>query len=158
MECRKFDLKLISATNLRDVRKIFRMKVYAVVTIAGKAKTERRTPVDKEGETNPTWNFTLQYMIGELAVQNEGIEVHPNVNGGGANILTRQVQSSSGISQGELKFSFGFGETVIIKRPSKWRKMLKAGTVVLLNLISAVLGQGNAIPLFMDAGSGVDFM
>ncbi|CAK9183165.1 unnamed protein product [Ilex paraguariensis] len=142
MECRKFDLKLISATNLRDVREKFRMKVYAVVTIAGNAKTEKRTPVDKEGETNPTWNVTLQYMIGELAVQNEGIEVvitlyckrtlgdryigevrtsikqlyeqHPNVNGGGANILTRQVQSSSGISQGELKFSFGFGETVII--------------------------------------------
>ncbi|CAK9158325.1 unnamed protein product [Ilex paraguariensis] len=134
MECRKFDLKLISATNLRDVREKFRMKVYAVVTIAGKAKTERRTPVDKEGETNPTWNFTLQYMIGiEVVITlyckrtlgdryigevrtsiKQLYEQHPNVNGGGANILTRQVQSSSGISQGELKFSFGFGETVII--------------------------------------------
>ncbi|CAK9164664.1 unnamed protein product [Ilex paraguariensis] len=187
MECKTFEIKLISATNLSDVREKFKMKVYAEVTIAGNAKTRKRTLIDKAGETNPTWNVTMQYMIGELAVQNEGIEEvitlyckrklgdrfigevrtpikqlyeqHANANGGSANILTRQVQSSIGISQGELKFSFGFGETVTIERPSRRKKMLTAGAVLLLNLtISTVLGQVIEIPLFMDAGRGVDFM
>ncbi|CAK9158327.1 unnamed protein product [Ilex paraguariensis] len=187
MECKTFEIKLISATNLSDVREKFKMKVYAEVTIAGNAKTRKRTLIDKAGETNPTWNVTMQYMIGELAVQNEGIEEvitlyckrklgdryigevripikqlyeqHANANGGSANILTHQVQSSIGISQGELKFSFGFGETVTIERPSRRKKMLTAGAVLLLNLtISTVLGQVIEIPLFMDAGRGVDFM
>lgn len=69
MICRRFSINLISATGLEDVRETFRMKVYAVVSIAGHKETEKRTPVDKENETNPAWNHTVKYAVGEGAVQ-----------------------------------------------------------------------------------------
>ena len=72
MECRKFELTLISANDLEDVRKLFKMKVYARVSIGSNTETEKRTPADKHGEINPAWNFMMRYTIGESAVQHYG--------------------------------------------------------------------------------------
>ncbi|RVW69417.1 hypothetical protein CK203_061786 [Vitis vinifera] len=36
-------------------------------------QTERTSPVDTEGETNPAWNFTTGYTIGKKAVEYQGI-------------------------------------------------------------------------------------
>ena len=75
MDCRKFEINLISASDLECVRKRFRMKVYAVVTIDDKQETEKRTPVDEENETNPTWNHIFRYTVGEMALNQGGVMI-----------------------------------------------------------------------------------
>ena len=73
MECRKFQIALLSAQGLENVREKFRMKVYAQLSIPGNPRTKRETPVDKEGETDPAWNFTIRFTIGNQAVEYQGV-------------------------------------------------------------------------------------
>ncbi|GFY96438.1 hypothetical protein Acr_11g0007440 [Actinidia rufa] len=75
MECRTFEIKLISARDLEDVREIFRMKVYAVMTIGDVQETEMQTPVDKENNTNPAWNCIFRYTVGEFALNQDGVMI-----------------------------------------------------------------------------------
>ena len=75
MDCRKFEINLISASDLECVRKRFRMKVYAVVTIGDEQETKKRTPVDRENETNPIWNCIFRYTVGELALNHDGVMI-----------------------------------------------------------------------------------
>uniref|UniRef100_A0A5B7BJR8 C2 domain-containing protein n=1 Tax=Davidia involucrata TaxID=16924 RepID=A0A5B7BJR8_DAVIN len=143
MECRKFEITLISANDLEDVRKIFKMKVYARVTIAGETGlTEKRTPADKHGKTDPAWNCTMRYTVGETALQHHGVrlviklyckrklgdryigEVHTSIKDlfdhaypyGGSALVNYPVQKGSSNSQGVLKFSYRFGESVSIEK------------------------------------------
>ncbi|KAH7835103.1 hypothetical protein Vadar_022904 [Vaccinium darrowii] len=75
MQCRTLEINLLSAYNLEDVRKLFRMKVYAVVSIAGVPRTEKKTPVDYDGGLNPAWNFTAKFTVSELAVEQTGVKI-----------------------------------------------------------------------------------
>ncbi|CAK9138460.1 unnamed protein product [Ilex paraguariensis] len=114
------------------------MKVYARVSIGSDPKTERRTPADKHGETDPAWNFTMKYTISESMVQHYGVslviklyckrklgdryvgEVHMPMKElfdgayscGGSAMVSYPVQRGSVNSQGVLKFSYRFGERV----------------------------------------------
>ncbi|CAL5385051.1 unnamed protein product [Camellia sinensis] len=141
MECRKFELTLISASDLEDVRKLFKMKVYGRVYVGGNPETERRTPTDKHGETNPAWNFSLKYTIGESAVKNYGVmvviklyckrklgdryigEVHTSVKElfdscvyGGSAVVNFPVMKGSLNSQGVLRIAYRFGEKVNVEK------------------------------------------
>ncbi|KAI3460602.1 hypothetical protein Pfo_017265 [Paulownia fortunei] len=126
MECRKFEITLISANNLEDVRKICKMKVHARVSIGGGAEKEKRTPTDKHGEINPAWNFTMRYTISESMVQNYNTmlvvklyckrklgdryigEVHTSMKE-----LFDCAKASGGRG---LRFSYRFGEKVMIDK------------------------------------------
>ncbi|PIN26827.1 hypothetical protein CDL12_00414 [Handroanthus impetiginosus] len=126
MECRKFDITIISANNLEDVRKICKMKT-----------------VDKHGEVNPAWNFTMSYTISESMVQNNNTmlvvklyckrtlgdryigEIHAPMKelfdcaraGGGLSAgLTFPVQRGCINSQGALRLSYRFGKIAMIDR------------------------------------------
>lgn len=142
MECRKFEINLISAIDLENVRKICKMKVYARVSIGNDPKTEKRTPIDLHGKTNPAWNFTMKYTIGESLVEHySGMlviklyckrklgdryigEVHLSVKElyefayplGGSAVVNYPVQKGCVNSQGVLKFSYRFGERVSIDK------------------------------------------
>ncbi|KAL6962109.1 hypothetical protein U1Q18_037062 [Sarracenia purpurea var. burkii] len=143
MECRKFELTLISANDLEDVRKFFKMKVYAKVSIGGNPETEKRTPADKHGKINPAWNFHMTYTVGESAVRHYGTmlviklyckrnlgdryigEVHMPVKelfdrafmcGGGSAVVSLPVKKGSVDSQGLLNFSYRFGERVDVEK------------------------------------------
>ncbi|KAA8538527.1 hypothetical protein F0562_028102 [Nyssa sinensis] len=155
MECRRFEINLISASDLKNVREIFKMKVYAVISIMGDSQTEKRTPVDKINETNPVWNFNIKYTVGKKTLQNEEVklviklycerslgdryigEVQTSIKqlydhadpDGGSVIRSYPVQRDSATSQGELKLSCSFGETVTIQPPSTWKKILVVGTL-----------------------------
>ncbi|KAF5803058.1 putative C2 domain-containing protein [Helianthus annuus] len=72
MECRKLELTIISANDLREVRRLFKMKVYAKVFIGGNQEMEKRTPVDNHGQTNPAWNYTMKYSISESWLKHHG--------------------------------------------------------------------------------------
>ncbi|KAI5672259.1 hypothetical protein M9H77_12623 [Catharanthus roseus] len=142
MEGRNFDITLISANELEDVRNLFKMKVYGRVSLGIGTETEKRTPVDKHGETNPAWNFTMKYIIQESMVQHYNSilviklyckrklgdryvgEVHTPMKElfdyavplGGSAVVTYPVQKGSVNSQGTLKFSYRFGPKVSIDK------------------------------------------
>ncbi|KAL2503540.1 soybean protein regulated by cold-2 [Abeliophyllum distichum] len=142
MECRKFEITLISANNLEDVRRIWKMKVHARVSIGSDPETEKRTPTDKHGETNPAWNFTLNYTISESMIQNYNTmlviklyckrklgdryigEVHTPMkelfdcayHTDGTAVMTFPVQKGCVNSQGALRISYRFGEKVMIDK------------------------------------------
>ncbi|CAI9778111.1 unnamed protein product [Fraxinus pennsylvanica] len=142
MECRKFEITLLSANNLEDVRRICKMKVHARVSIGSNPETEKRTPTDTHGETNPAWNFTLNYTISESMVQNYNTvlviklyckrklgdryigEVHTPMkelfdyaySSGGSAVTTFPVQKGCVNSQGELRISYRFGEKAAIDK------------------------------------------
>ncbi|XP_034689095.1 protein SRC2-like [Vitis riparia] len=117
------------------------MKVYAKLSITGNSQTERTSPVDTEGETNPAWNFTTGYTIGKKAVEYQGImlviklycsrtlgdwyigEVSVSfkdlfdgaVATGGSTTVSYPVKKGAVDSKGVLKFSHSFGDIVIVE-------------------------------------------
>ncbi|KAL2459860.1 Uncharacterized protein Fot_54604 [Forsythia ovata] len=137
MGCRMFEITLISANDLEVVRKVFKMEVHARVSIG--STPEKRTPTDKHGETNPAWNFTMNYTISESMVQNFNNmvviklyctrmfgdkyigEVHTSIKelfdlaypNGGCAVVSFPVLKGSVNSHGGLKLSYKFGERVI---------------------------------------------
>lgn len=63
MAYRNLEMTLISAKDLRDVNFFSRMEVYVVASVAGDPRSRQRTPADREGGRNPTWNCTLRFPV-----------------------------------------------------------------------------------------------
>ncbi|XP_076952436.1 protein SRC2 homolog isoform X2 [Bidens hawaiensis] len=134
------ELKLMSAKGLNKVNFIGNMAVYAVVYITGNGKKQdqkQKTGVDKDGDSNPTWNHPMKFTIDEhAALQNrltlvvdikaEGLlmdkdvgEVHVpvmelmdgySVGGKPLQFVSYQVRKP----KGELSFSYKFGEKLAV--------------------------------------------
>ncbi|KAH6782712.1 hypothetical protein C2S51_008005 [Perilla frutescens var. frutescens] len=75
MEGREFEVTLVSAQNLPDIRSLGQMKVYAEVSLNGIPETTMKSDVDERGKTNPTWSFVTGYTVSEAAVQLPGINL-----------------------------------------------------------------------------------
>nr|GLL44338.1 protein SRC2-like [Ipomoea trifida] len=142
MECRKFELTLISANELEDVRKLFKMEVYCKVSIGSNPRMEKRSPADRHGEINPAWNFSMEYTILEEMIQHPNTmfviklyckrmmgdryvgEVHAPLkdlfdyayNSGGSAVVSYPVRKGSANSQGFLRFSYRFGQRVSVEK------------------------------------------
>ncbi|RVW55612.1 Protein SRC2 [Vitis vinifera] len=69
MEYRTLEINVISAKDLKDVNLISKMDVYVVVSINGDSRSKQKTPVDRDGGTNPTWNFPMKFTVDESAAQ-----------------------------------------------------------------------------------------
>ncbi|GJT25457.1 SRC2-like protein [Tanacetum coccineum] len=71
MECRNLELILLSADGLKKANSIDKEdKVYVDVSILG-TDNKLRTPVDKTGGSERTWNHRMKFTIDEdLAQQN----------------------------------------------------------------------------------------
>lgn len=63
MEYRTLEINVVSAKDLNDVNIITKMDVYAVVSIYGDHRSKQKTPVDREGGKNPTWNFPMKFNV-----------------------------------------------------------------------------------------------
>ncbi|KAI7989003.1 hypothetical protein LOK49_LG13G00399 [Camellia lanceoleosa] len=178
--CRKFQVTLISASDLEDVRKVFKMNVHARVSINSQA--EKRTEADKHGGTSPKWSQSVEYTIGESAVIHHGLmlviklyckrklgdkyigEVHTSIkelfdssikNGGNCSgEMTCPVLKGSNGVQGTLTFSYRFGDRINVKRPPKYKKLVESGAAVLLCLAifvkTGVYLPIEEIPIFTD--------
>ncbi|CAJ2653895.1 unnamed protein product [Trifolium pratense] len=73
MEHKTLHLNLKSAKDLKNVNLFVKSEVYAVVSISGDPlhNQKAKTPVDREGGTNPSWNFSVELTFNEsLARQN----------------------------------------------------------------------------------------
>ncbi|XP_010259736.1 PREDICTED: protein SRC2 homolog [Nelumbo nucifera] len=71
----RLEITVISARDLRNVRRVFKshMRVYAVVSVSSDPNKIQRTPVDQKGGTNPNWNCTMNFSLGEC-----DLSVHRN--------------------------------------------------------------------------------
>ncbi|PIN13326.1 hypothetical protein CDL12_14058 [Handroanthus impetiginosus] len=133
MECRKFDITVISANNLEDVRKICKMKVYARVLMGGRSEMEKRTPVDKHSELHISESMVQNYntmlvvklyckrtlgdrYIGEIHTPMKELFDCARAGGGLSTGLTFPVQKGYVNSQGALRLSYRFGEKAMIDK------------------------------------------
>ncbi|KAL3504104.1 hypothetical protein ACH5RR_033945 [Cinchona calisaya] len=157
MECRRFRITLISANDLPVVKGSGKMKVYAKISIAGKRKSEKRTPTDKDGEINPRWNFTLWYKVAEALIQKEDVKIAIKLyadnnprdkyvgelnltlknlfdNGLAAEKVSYAIEHKRDVSfsKGTLKISYSFGEKIIVKNPTGWKRAMDYGATILL--------------------------
>ncbi|KAL1543869.1 protein SRC2 [Salvia divinorum] len=71
----RFEITVVSAENLPDIRRLGRMKVYAVVSLNREYETMRETTVDKYGNTNPRWNFPFVYSFNGSYLRQPGLDV-----------------------------------------------------------------------------------
>ncbi|XP_076943501.1 protein SRC2 homolog [Bidens hawaiensis] len=140
MEYRNLTLTLVSASGLKKSRFTTRMDVYAVAFISGTVGRDQkqRTSTVKHGDSDPTWNFHMKFVIDELAagldngltlvvkIKAEGMfggknlgEVHVPVkellecvkdNGKAVQTVSYQVRRPSGKLKGVLSFMYEFGE------------------------------------------------
>ncbi|KAJ4847051.1 hypothetical protein Tsubulata_037443, partial [Turnera subulata] len=141
MEQRILEINLISAKDLKNVNLISKMDVYAVVSLFSPdshPEQKTKTPVDRDGGSNPTWNHPIKFTIygGDAAVH-RGLslvfklrcdralgdkdvgEVNVPVkelldsvkNKESMQSVSYQVRKPSGKPKGELQFSFRFGES-----------------------------------------------
>ncbi|GLJ05691.1 hypothetical protein SUGI_0023100 [Cryptomeria japonica] len=68
VEKREIELRLISAQDLEDVKRIGKMRCYAVAYIDPKHKVT--TPVDENGGINPSWNQKLLLQADDELLSN----------------------------------------------------------------------------------------
>lgn len=73
MGSRRFEITVVSAGDLPDVRLIGRMKVYAVIALNG--AMVGCTHTDEEGKTNPRWNSTFGFPINEADLRRPGLNI-----------------------------------------------------------------------------------
>nr|XP_043628715.1 protein SRC2 [Erigeron canadensis] len=138
---RSLDVTIISAKGLNKVNLVGKMDVYAVVyinnTITGNQDQKQKTHVDKDGDSSPTWNYSMSFKFDESAalqnrltlvvkIKTEGMfgdkdlgEVHVPVkelldgvtnNGKPLQFVSYQVRKPSGKPKGELSFSYKLAE------------------------------------------------
>ncbi|CAA2983310.1 SRC2 homolog [Olea europaea subsp. europaea] len=175
MNCRKFEITLVSANDLSNVRTFGRMKVYAEVSIGGEPNTVKRTPADMKGETNPNWKFKIEYTLGEKAVKQGDVDLTiklyckrsllsdkyvGEVNMSLKELFKKRKSSERTTSikvkrndavdpRGTLVISYNFGKRIGVPRPSKWERALVAGAKILVEgTIFLFLGADIEIPIF----------
>ncbi|KAK4586740.1 hypothetical protein RGQ29_023776 [Quercus rubra] len=140
MEYRTLELNVVSAKDLKDVNLFSKMDVYVVVSLSGDShhhKQKAKTNVAKGSGTNPSWNFPMKFTIEEYAAQQNRLTLEFNLrcdrslgdkdigvvyvpiqellNSTGdksMKFVSYQVRKPSGKPQGELNFSYKFGEKI----------------------------------------------
>ncbi|KAM7259993.1 hypothetical protein ACFE04_015734 [Oxalis oulophora] len=136
-------LQIISAKHLKDVNYIGKMDVYVVVSLSGDAASPQKikTSVDRDGGTNPTWNFPMKFTVTDSLAQQDRLTLHfklkcerlvggdrdigevnvpvkeflDSTMNGSTQFVTYQVRKPSGRPQGSLNFSYRVGHGQIPK-------------------------------------------
>jgi hypothetical protein len=157
MDQRTLEINVISARDLKDVNYISKMDVYAVVSISGvdskqQPKQKTKTPVDRDGGKNPTWNFPIKFTIPETSLAENHLslvfklkceralgdkdigEVNVPIkelldsagDGKSMKFVSYQVRKPSGKPKGEINFSFKFGEIEKVVVPEASSSAAKA--------------------------------
>nr|GMD75967.1 protein SRC2-like [Ipomoea batatas] len=142
MEHRTLEINVMSAKDLNKVNLISKMDVYVVVSISGgdeKSNQKAKTPVDRLGDTNPSWNSPMRFTIDEAAARQNRLNLlfkvrcdralgdkdigevwvpikelldSPATGGSGKQFVSYQVRKPSGKPKGQLTFSYQFGEKI----------------------------------------------
>lgn len=67
MSYQTLEITLISAKDLKKVNLFSKLAVYAIVSLSSDSRGRLRTPPDRQGGRNPTWNSTLRFTVPEDA-------------------------------------------------------------------------------------------
>ncbi|KAG1371236.1 Protein SRC2 [Cocos nucifera] len=142
MAYRTLEVTLISAKDLNQVNLFSKMDVYAVVSLSGDPRSRQRTPPDREGDRNPTWNSTFRFNVpadnygrqvlhillrAERALGDRDVgEVHVPLTelldaaaGNGLKFVSYQVRRcTSGKPKGVLNFSYKVREKIAAPAPA----------------------------------------
>ncbi|CAI9272175.1 unnamed protein product [Lactuca saligna] len=136
MNYRTLDLTLISAKGIKKPSLTGKPDVYAVAYISGTTtitKQKLKTHVDKDGGSNPTWNFPMKFTVDEaaglqnrltLVVEIKAVGTFSDKNLGEVRVpvkellqgsstqqlVSYQVRKHSGKPNGFLSFSYKLGE------------------------------------------------
>uniref|UniRef100_A0A803LS89 C2 domain-containing protein n=1 Tax=Chenopodium quinoa TaxID=63459 RepID=A0A803LS89_CHEQI len=143
MEFRTLDLTVLSANDLNRVNLFSKMDVYVVVSVINSAVNRRstalkqRTPIDKKGDKNPSWNYPINFTINDAAAMHNRLTIRFQVfskrifpgdkligevlvpvsellsshgDRKQASSLSYQLRKVSGKPKGVLNFSYKFGE------------------------------------------------
>ncbi|PQQ06472.1 hypothetical protein Pyn_06490 [Prunus yedoensis var. nudiflora] len=69
---RPLEITIVSASDLKDVNMFSKMDVYAAVSVSGDPRNKKqkiKTPVAKDGGTNPKWNnYSIKFTLDEAAL------------------------------------------------------------------------------------------
>ncbi|XP_041009368.1 protein SRC2-like [Juglans microcarpa x Juglans regia] len=151
MEYSTLELNVISARDIKDVKYLFsKMGVYVVVSLSGN-KQKTKTNVDRDGGTNPSWNFPMKFIIddsvapkylptlefklrcsrtlgGDKDIGEVYVPIIELLNSTGdskSNIhyVSYQVTRPSGKPKGVLNFSYKFSGKVAAGEPLKSKVM-----------------------------------
>ncbi|XP_074561858.1 protein SRC2-like [Curcuma longa] len=140
MAYRTLEITLISAKGLKEVNLISKMAVYAVVSLSSHSRARQRTPPDRVGGRNPTWDSTLRFTVpadadlarkhflnillrtertlGDRDVGEVRVPLSELLSGAGdgplpVQFISYQVRKmTSGKPKGVLNFSYKLGERV----------------------------------------------
>lgn len=146
MEFRTLNLTILSANDIKQVNFFSKMDVYVVVSMIDSADNhnlrsnsiqKQRTPIDKKGDKNPTWNYTISFTINDVVARQNRlyilfeifssrsfpgdkligkvqVPVYDLLNGYGdrkdAILVSYQVRKRSGKPKGVFNVSYKFGE------------------------------------------------
>ncbi|KAI3522381.1 hypothetical protein L1887_00119 [Cichorium endivia] len=138
MDYRTLDITLVSAKGIKKASLFGKSDVYAVAYISGTASYQKpRTLVDKDGGSNPTWNFPMKFTVDEaaglqnrltLVVEIKAVGIFSDKNLGEVRVPIKellegvstkgkteqlasyQVRKPSGKPKGYLSLSYKFGE------------------------------------------------
>ncbi|GMH07733.1 hypothetical protein Nepgr_009573 [Nepenthes gracilis] len=123
MEFRPVDVKVISASGLKNVNAFTKMDVYVIGSVTSDPRSIQRTSVDKDGGTNPKWNYELKFTVDEAAAQQNHISLLFQIMSDRAlgdkeigrvyvalKDLFDRLQTTSGKLKGTLLLSFKLGE------------------------------------------------
>ncbi|ONI04454.1 hypothetical protein PRUPE_6G322500 [Prunus persica] len=69
---RPLEITIVSASDLKDVNMFSKMDVYAAVSVSGDPRNKKqttKTPVAKDGGTNPKWNnYSIKFTLDDAAL------------------------------------------------------------------------------------------
>ncbi|CAA7057587.1 unnamed protein product [Microthlaspi erraticum] len=135
------ELRINSASDLKNVNHITKMDVYAVITLLGdKKKQKAKTPINRSGGSNPTWNHAATFPVKEELAREGRLTLVVNLfshrrirrdkaigkvevpllnllsstNGNGMKFVTYQVRTPSDQMKGSLTFSYRFNGAPVI--------------------------------------------
>ncbi|KAM7507687.1 hypothetical protein LguiA_018140 [Lonicera macranthoides] len=175
--CREFELTLVLARDVENVRKLFKPKIYALVKIGDNKGTQKKTPTAKPNETNPMWNHTMQYIIAANDVHqytglNLVIELYTdrtlgdkrvgymsipicalfrhdaNSIQGGITSLEFFLVTDAGYGRGWVTIAYRFGAEKYVKKLSTWKKLANVGTSIAVHgAIMSTTGLHVPIPI-----------
>ncbi|CAL5198874.1 unnamed protein product [Lathyrus oleraceus] len=112
MVYKTLQLNLTSAKDLNNVNLFSKMQVYAVASISGNPfnNQKTKTPVDREGGTNPAWNFSVKLTFSEVLAHHNRLTLEINLRCSGSLATDKDVGSVQ-VPLGELLKQTGDGKT-----------------------------------------------
>ncbi|KAI3821959.1 hypothetical protein L1987_09537 [Smallanthus sonchifolius] len=120
MDYRILDLIIVSAKGLKKASFMGRMDVYAVVSISGViGKGQKiRTCIHKNGDSDPTWNFPMKFIVDEAAGLQDHLTLVVKIKaewifgdeGKAIQSASYQVWRRSGKPKGVFRFWYELGE------------------------------------------------